>query len=186
MSTEERTPATAATTGTVQTLTPAQRFRTYMVERAARESAATAEDVSANQIDKIFAVDDDDPTKAIDGIFDAVSGGTIQGRDCVGLEVEIHSMRLQESDRFEGSSYYGNLDITVLGGPREVLTRTGLTIGAQAVFQTGAEIILAMVRAFEARDLLPVPCVIAGTETSSGFTVLKLSRLPERSTPATK
>jgi hypothetical protein len=166
--------ASKATEGTVSTPTPATRFRQYMLQRAQTESAQSGEDVSANQIDKVFAADD------ADSIFAAVSGGTVQARDAVGLEVEIHSMRMQESDRYEGSPYYANLDVTVLGGPREVLTRNELTVGESAVLQTGAEIIIAMVRAFEAKELLPIQAVIAGTETSSGFTVLKLARMPER------
>jgi hypothetical protein len=159
--------------------TPAAQFRAYMAQRAAQESAQNAEDVSAAQINKVFAGETEDD------IFGAVEGGTVQARDAVGLEIEIHSMRMQESDRYDGSPYYANLDVTVLGGPREVLTRNGLTVGGNAVLQTGAEIIIAMVRAFEARNLMPVKCVIAGTETSSGYTVLKLARMPERSTAST-
>jgi hypothetical protein len=173
----EKTPAPKE--GTVAKLTPAAQFRQYMAERAAQESAQNAEDVAATQIDKVFAGETEDE------IFSAVEGSTVQARDAVGLEIEIHSMRMQESDRYDGSPYYANLDVTVLGGPREVLTRNGLTVGINVILQTGAEIIIAMVRAFEARNLMPVRCVIAGTETSSGFTVLKLARMPERSTPGT-
>lgn len=170
MSDDKNTPATV--TGTAQAVTPAQRFRNYMAERAAAESAVNGADVAGSQIDKVFQATD------AAGIFGAVSGGTIQAKDVVGLTIEIHSMRLQESDRFEGSPYYANLESTVLGGPREVLTRAGLDIGASALVQTGAEIIIAQVRAFEANGLLPQAATIQGTETSSGFTVLKLAEPP--------
>lgn len=176
---DDKAPATTKTTeGNAVALRPADRFRAYMAQRAAAESAQSGEDVAANQIGKIVEAE------TADDIFDAVAGGTIQARDVVGLEVQILSMRMQESDRYEGSPYYANLDVTVLGGPREVLTRASLTVGASAVLQTGAEIIIAMVRQAEAKNLLPLDAVIAGTETSSGFTVLKLARMPERSTRA--
>lgn len=178
------------TAADVQTVTPAavatrpaDSYRAYMIQRAERESIGgdspeerrqAATEISASQIDRIFAGETEDD------IWDADSGGAIQGRDIVGLEVEIHSMRLQLSDRFEGAPYYGNLTATVLGGPREILGRTNLKIGSDFVLQTGAELILAKVRAFEAKGLLPVKAVIAGTETSSGNTVLKLTRIPER------
>lgn len=165
--------------GEVQAVSPAQRFRAYALDRAAQESSATGQDVSASQIDKVFQAE------TAEDIFKAVSGGTIQARDVVGLEIEILSMRLQESDRYDDSPYYANLDVTVMGGPREMLTRAGLTVGAHTVLQTGAEIIIAQVRALEARGLLPQRAVIVGTETSSGFTVLKLGEPPQRTVTAT-
>lgn len=180
MSSQSPARGTEEKTGTVQEMRPAQRFRAYMLDRAARESSTDAEEVSANQVDKIFAAETDDE------IWDADSGGTIQARDCVGLEIEILSMRAQESDRFEGAPYYVNIDVTVLGGDRAVLTRNGLTIGANAVLQTGAELIIAKIRKFEAKGSLPVRGVISGTETNSGFMVLKLARMPERTTATTK
>lgn len=177
---DDKTPATTnAVQGNAVTLRPADRFRAYMAQRAAAESAQSGEDVAANQIGKIVEAE------TADDIFDAVAGGTIQARDVVGLEVEIQSMRMQESDRYEGSPYYANLDVSVIGGPVEVLRRADLQVGATAVLQTGAEIIIAQVRQAEAKGLLPLRAVIAGSETSSGFTVLKLGRMPERSTPTT-
>lgn len=166
------------TTGEVTT-TPAARFRAYMAQRASAESTQAAEDVSANQIGKVFAAE------SAEDILGSVSGGTVQARDVVGLEIEIHSMRMQESERYEGSPYYANLDVTVLGGTREVLARSG-PVGSQIVLQTGAEIIIAQVRALEAKNYLPTKAVVAGTETGNGFTVLKLAPMPERTTTATK
>lgn len=164
--------------GEVQEMRPAQRFRAYALDRASHESNTSGEDVSASQIDKVFQAE------TAEDIFKAVSGGTVQARDVVGLEIEILSMRLQESDRFEGSSYYANLDVTIMGGPREVLTRSG-PVGANIVLQTGAEIIIAQVRAFEARGLLPQRAVIVGTQTNSGYEVLKLGEPPQRTVTAT-
>jgi hypothetical protein len=174
MSDDKGTPATV--TGNAVAPSPAQKFRNYMAERAAAESSVTAEDVAGNQIDKVFQATD------AAGIFGAVSGGTIQARDVVGLTVEIHSMRMQESERFDGNPYYANLDVTVLGGPREVLSRAAVEIGANAILQTGAEIIIAQVRALEANQLLPQAATIQGTETSNGFTVLKLGEPPVQAT----
>lgn len=164
--------STPAREGTVSKTTPAQAFRSYMAERAVRESATDSTDVAANQIDRIFSAE----TEA--DIWDADQGGTVQARDVIGIVVEIRSMRMQESERFEGSPYYANFDVTCLGGPKEVLARASLSVGASFVLQTGAELIIAKVRAFESRNMLPVRAIIAGTRTSSGFDVLKLAQVP--------
>lgn len=161
--------------GKTVAMRPADRFRAFMAQRAQAESAQSGEDVAAGQIAKIVEAED------ADSLFDSVGGGTIQARDVVGLEITIHSMRMQESDRFEGNPYYANLDVTVNGGPPEVLKRMALDVGTSAVLQTGAEIIIAMVNQAERKGFMPLSAVITGTETASGFMVLKLGRPPVRS-----
>jgi hypothetical protein len=175
----DKTVATPAHEGQVMQTRPADKFRAYMLERASRESSTDSSEVSANQVDKILsAVNEDD-------IWDADQGGTIQGKDVIGIVVEIRSMRMQASDRFDGSPYYANLDVTCLGGPAEVLARASLSVGESFVLQTGAELIIAKVRAFEAHGKLPLVAMIAGTRTSSGFDVLKLARPPSGTVTST-
>lgn len=153
---------------------PADRYRAYMRARAARMSGELGAEVTSQQIDKILTAETDED------IWNADAGGTIQAKDVIGLEVEIRSLSLIPSDRFEGSEYYGSMDATVIGGPAEILTRSGLSVGEVFVLQTGADKILAKVRAFEAKDRLPIRALIAGTRTQSGFDVLTLKPLPER------
>lgn len=171
--------STPAREGTVSKLAPAAAFKGYMLERAARESQADGSAVTNSQIDKILTAETDDD------IWGADAGGTVQAQDAVGMGVEIHDMRAQESDRFEGSPYYVSMNAVCLGGPSEILNRNSVKVGENFVLQTGAELIVSKVRAFEARGRLPIRAIIVGNRTNSGYEVLKLGKYPEHVTPGT-
>jgi hypothetical protein len=130
---------------------------------------------------------------SVDDIWDADSGGTIQCRDADGLEVQIHDLEYVRSNRPDIQSptgAYASMNATVLGGPRELLTKLGCQVGDDIVLQTGAEMFHAKIRAFIARNsegerTMPVSGVVTALETSSGNSVIKFLRLPERSRPGT-
>jgi hypothetical protein len=162
----------------------AQRYHTYMLTRAqAEDNKPAGPEIMASQVEKILNAETED------AIWDSDTGGTVQARDVPGLEVEIRDLRIVRSTREfedggENKGYYGSMNVTVLGGPRDLLTRHALRVGDDAVLQTGADLILSKVRSFEARELLPVKGVIQSTDTASGNTVLRLVRMPERVTQA--
>jgi len=169
--------ATSETTdGQVEKLRPAQRMRQFMLARAQMNRGERATDVLDTQMDRIIAAGTEQE------IWDADAGGTVQARDAIGLEVEIHAFEPVESTRQDietRSGYYISIQAVCLGGPEEILTKNGLTPGQEFALQTGAELIVAKVRAFEAQDMLPVKGVIVGVTTQNG-TLLKLRPLPKR------
>jgi hypothetical protein len=160
------------------------KFHSYMLDRARQETTTKdlADQISASKADAIFAAETEDD------IWNAGSGGTVQGRDAVGLEVEVNSFRSVLSTRQDienGNGYYISADATCLGGPEELLTKLGLRIGQEFALQTGADDIVFRLRAFEVRELLPIKGKIDGVKTQSGQTVLLFKRLPRRAVPAT-
>jgi hypothetical protein len=168
--------------GTVQQETPASRFHRYMLNRATQNRSSRRADVMDGQITKILAA------STADEIWDADAGGAIQGRDLIGLEVQINTFdSVLSTKTFEGGSsrgYYAQMDAVCLGGPADVMRRTGLTVGQDFILQTGADLFYTKIRAFEAADELPVRGVIIGIETAGGY-LLKFGRLPERTNSGT-
>ena len=160
----------------------ARRFHDYMLSRATEDSRdGDSTEIMATQVERILNADQDD-------IWEADTGGAVQARDVPGLEVRIHDMRVVKSSReftdgAPNKGYYISMNATVLGGPLNLLTRNSLKIGQEIALQTGADLIVAKVRAFEARNMLPVDAKIDGTDTASGNTVLRLVRMPERAMP---
>lgn len=181
----ENTPDTTdAQTGTVTQIRPAERLRQYVMARAAEGNPNRAAEVMDSQLDRILMATEDGDA---DAIWDADAGGTIQGRDIAGLEVRIYNLEFVRSTRADivsKTGAYASMDATVLGGPREVLQRTGLSLGDDFVLQTGAELFWCKIRAFEARQMLPMDGVVVGIETAGGNTVIKFGRMPERTVPA--
>jgi hypothetical protein len=149
-----------------------------MLHRADAESNDTVgAEIMAEQIERILSAESED------AVWDADTGGTIQGRDVAGLELRIRDMRIIRSNRSDivgGHGYYASMNATVLGGPRDILTKNMLRVGQDFVFQTGAPLVVAKVRVFESREALPVDALLVGIETASDNVVLKLDRIPER------
>jgi hypothetical protein len=175
MSDGSSTPAVVATR-------PAERFQQYALARALDTSGNRGTEVMASQMDRILdAAERDNVTEK--EIWDADAGGTVQARDVPGLEVEIHDLSFVASNRDDienNKGYYASMSATVLGGPEVTLTRAGLEIGVDIVLQTGADLIITKVRAFQAREMLPVKAVVTATRTSSGNDVLRIRPLPKR------
>lgn len=188
-------------TGTVANIDRMEQFHAYMRDRASLEAqdrpASLADEITAKNMDAIFAAAQKNlENDALDeAIWDAGSGGAIQGRDCVpdeggaGLEVEVRGFRADVSTRtFEdpetgednSKGYYVTVDAVCLGGPRDVLRKTGLSIGEEFALQTGAMDVILRLRAFELRDRLPIRGVLVGVKTASSNKVLKLKPLPRR------
>lgn len=158
-------------------------FHAYMLDRAQTETRPDdiADQISASNMEAIFSAETED------GIWSAGTGGTVQGRDAIGLEMEIRGFRAVRSTRqdIEGRGYYITADATCLGGPEDTLRKLGIGPGEDFAFQTGADDIVYRLRAFELRDLFPVKAMVGGVTTQSGQTVLKLRPQPKRARPGT-
>ena len=165
--------------GEVATAGLMDKFHAYMLDRARTQDDRGA-DVMRDQAERILTADSED------AIWDADTGGTVQCRDVPGLMVEIHSYEPVISNRTDienSAGYYLSMNATVLGGPDEILTRNGLTIGQDIALQTGAALLMSKVRAMEAGGYLPMRTLIKEYPTQSGNTVLKFARMPRIAQP---
>jgi hypothetical protein len=153
----------------------ADSFHDYMRTRAEEESGDGGL-IMATQGQKILEATTEDE------IWDADMIGTVQARDCIGMEVTVHDIRSVISNREDiegGHGYYISCNATCNSAPQEILAKTGVTIGQEFVLQTGADLITYKLRSFEARDMLPITGVISGTTTRKG-TVLRFTKPPVR------
>lgn len=149
-------------------------FHTRMLERA-RMSQDRASEVMAAQGEKILAA------STVDEIWDADSGGTIQGRDVPGTIWEVRSFEPVESNRTDldnARGYYVTLDATYIGGPRDVATQNGLVIGQTYALQTGADLVLYKLAMFEVAKAYPLRVMLVEVKTRKGA-LLKLVRPPD-------
>jgi hypothetical protein len=136
-----------------------------------------AEEVTAEQMQRIFA------GETLEEIMRADTGGTIQGRDCDGLEVRIYSIRRDLSTRDDldkTQGYFFTMPATALGGRKESLQKNGLEVGQDFTLQSGAELFCAKLAALEAKGLLPIDGVITSIKTRSNNDVIKFWPMPER------
>lgn len=186
-------PATTTDNGT-NTLDRMQEYRSYMFRWASdngTDSKELAQSISARNMHAIFSAETEDD------IWAAGTGGAVQGRDAVGLELEIHDYRPVLSTRvFDGEDeatrkgYYISADAVVIGGPADVLRKLDVQIGNEIAFQTGADDVEYRLRAFQLRGFLNpaegkfIRAVVRGIDTASGNTVLKLGPVPVRAVPA--
>lgn len=171
-----------------------EEYRAYMLRRA-QETGANSKDlaqaISARNMHAIFAAETEED------IWAAGTGGAVQGRDAVGLELEIHDFRPVVSARvFDGEDeatrkgYYVSCDAVVIGGPADVLRKLDVSVGDEIAFQTGADDVEYRLRAMEVRGFLNpaegkfIRARVKGIDTASGNTVLKLEPIPVRAVPA--
>jgi hypothetical protein len=172
-----------------------EEYRAYMLRRAqdnGTDSKGLAQTISARNMTAIFSAETEE------AIWAAGTGGAVQGRDAVGLELEIHAFRPVVSTRvFDGEDeatrkgYYVSCDAVVIGGPADVLRKLDVHIGDEIAFQTGADDVEYRLRAFELRGFLNpeqgkfIRARVKGIDTASGNTVLKLEPIPVRAMPGT-
>ena len=172
-----------------------EQYREYMLRRATdngADSKGLAQAISARNMVSIFAAETEED------IWNAGTGGAVQGRDAVGLELEIHNYRPVVSARvFDGEDeatrkgYYISCDAVVIGGPADVLRKLDVHIGDEIAFQTGADDVEYRLRAMELRGFLNpdkgrfIKARIKGIETASGNTLLNLEPVPVRAVPST-
>jgi hypothetical protein len=150
------------------------RFHAYMLDRAKTADNRSGE-IMRDQTERILSATTEDE------IWDADTGGTVQCRDVPGLMVEIRGFEPVVSNRTDienSSGYYLSMDATVLGGPDEILSRNGLSVGQDIALQTGAWLLMSKVKAMEAGGYLPMRTLIKSYTTQSGNTVLKFARMP--------
>jgi len=181
MADSKNPPAAAAPddvkTGEVVPYARVRKFDSYMRQPAPTENKDRAADIEDQQVQRLLDAETDEE------IWDADQGGTFQGKDCVGLEIQVNSLTVvlsKREDIVSRQGYYISADAVCLGGPAEVLKSLGLSVGEQFVFQTGAPLIVTKLRAFEARGRLPVKGVVTGLKTGTDNTLLKLRPLPVR------
>jgi len=170
-------------TGAVQSPTIYQRFHATMLERAqaTKDSGTLGQDVMESQISAILSAETEQD------IWRADMGGTVQARDAHGLEVRILDFRptISNRDDLENThGYYVTMSAVVLGGPSDILQKNGLVVGQSFALQTGAELFVVKVAAFEAAGLLPKDGTISAIRTQSGNDVIKFWPMPERTVPA--
>lgn len=147
-----------------------------------KADATDAEDIANKQIAALL------DAKTEDEIWDADKGSAIQMRDAIGLEIEImefHFLYGDDPGKATRSGTYISCDAITIGGPADLLRKLGTYPGDAVTLQTGAELIVAKLTALRHADALPAKAVIAGTETRSGNTVLRLVRAPVRTVPGT-
>jgi hypothetical protein len=157
--------AEKATDGTVAEKKPHELFVDYLGRRAEADAAGNdAFDITSKQIDKIFDAETEDD------IWDADEGGTIACQDYIGNLVRINSYRVMRSTNDE---YDAALGVWVL------IDCVNLETGDPVILNTQSPMIIAKLRAFETKNLLPINAKIDGTKTQNGNTVLRLKRAPK-------
>ena len=153
---------------------PADLFKAYLIQRAEQPlEGMDASDIEADQLARILAAETEDD------IWNADLSGTIAARDLVGSEVEIQGMNIFLSNNPDYETFLGvfaTFPCAAIAVPEEVSKKTNLSPGSEFIMSTGASGIIAKVRAFEAREMIPVKALITGVTTGRGNQVLKLSK----------
>ena len=150
-------------TGTVVSPRPHDQFKDYLARVAESTTGTRSLEVAQNQMDKILNAD------SAQDIWNADEGGTVNGQDMVDVELEIRGYQVAKSDE----QYDAALGVYAL------IDATRLDTGETVVINTGAPLIIAKLRMFEVKGLLPILGVIRGTQAKNG-TVLKLKPIPPR------
>jgi len=143
-----------------------EKFVDGLKRRAEVDSANRGFDIASKQIDAILAAE----TEA--DFWDADISGTVNGQDMMDIEMMVRAVTFAESS----DEYDAPL------GVYAIVDATRLDNGEECIISTGAPLVVAKLRAAEARDMFPLGCVIKGTKAGKG-TVLKLRPLPVRVTP---
>lgn len=154
-----------------------QQFHDLMRQRAGIESEERGEEVMTRQAIMLLAAEGTEQIERAD------MGGTIQGRDCGGLEITIKDMApvvstREDIDTKEG--YYLSMNAVCDGGDSDLLARLGLVVGQDFVLQCGALLFMVKVARLESEGAFPYKGIVVSTKTRSGNSVVKLGRAPER------
>lgn len=153
-----------ATTGTVAEMKPHEHFVEYLQRRmVADKDGNDAFTIAARQLDKMFTAE------TAEEIWDADEGGTIAAKDYIGKIVRIRGYRVMESTNEEYDAALGAwilIDCVNLENLEEVM------------LNTQSPLIIGKLRAFEAKNLLPIDAQIDSTKTTAGNDVLRLKRAP--------
>jgi hypothetical protein len=150
--------------------TTADNFRKYMGARAESEGANVAYEIA---IGNVAAVMDAAETGTEDDIWDADTMDMVSGQDLIDVELQINSFTVHKA----GDEYENPWGIYI------VVNSNRLSDGEEIIWNTGAINVIGKLRAFEAREMLPIQAVIKGIPASKG-TVLKLARVPKRAVQA--
>lgn len=170
--------STPEATGEIETITdakvvkngdtPADKFKRYMLDRAAIEGESMAYDVAANQVSAIMEAA---ASGDIQAIWDADTLGMTNAQSLEDVEQIIKSYTVHKSTDDAIETPWGIFVIVHaarMDKPDE-----------EIIWNTGAPLIISKLRAFEAVGAFPLEAVIRGTKASKGR-VLKLAPVPVR------
>jgi hypothetical protein len=147
--------------------------RARMVDNSSRGM-----EITANQVDKIMAAETEDD------IWDADSSGAISGMDLQDVILEVHSYDVAKSTKVsdDGGESLVNHYFLIQA------TRYDTKSPEDIVVNCGAPLVMAKLDAFRAKAAdvtdMKLMCVIKGTSTQGGNTVLRLARAPQLPTRA--
>lgn len=148
----------------------AMSFRDWLIREAEETSAMRTFKAYANQLERMLTADD------LDAIIDSDERGTHETRDLVGVHLDIlPGMDVAKSaERFAAPL---GVYVQFPARARSDYKRLGIKQGDDLLVSSGAPLIIGKVRTLNAGEYLPLPMMIAGTDTASG-TLLKLQRVP--------
>jgi hypothetical protein len=166
--------------GTVQVITSAGKeaanraaadgFKEYMIQRAELEGEGLAFEIASGQVAKILDAANSDNES---DLWDADELDMLNGMDMTDVEQRVNSFTVHKATG----------EVENPWGVFIVVQATRLSDGADVTWNTGAISVVSKLRAFEARGMFPLPCVIRGTKSGKG-TVLKLRPIPVRAVQA--
>lgn len=151
------------------------RFRSW-VKQQAEQNREDNWEVTARQLDKMLTAE------TFDEIMESDEGGTYQGRDLVGIEIEVPDQRFDyrpSSEEFDAAlgAYIQFTAIALMEYDEQ-----GIQPGETILISTGAPLIIGKLRTLQANGFLPAHLKIV---LGGGKGVLKLAKAPKRSVPST-
>ena len=174
---QESAPATTTSTtnGQIDVSRPTMKFIEFLRREAERQGESRSFDVMANQLDKILTAEDEE-------IMDADLYGTRQGKDLVGLELEIPDQDIRiakSSSEFDAPlEHYAQFEaIALIDYPD-----SRLSVGEQFLMSTGAPLLIGKLMTWKARNMLPRQALIFSVKAPEGY-VLKFKDIPRRAVP---
>lgn len=165
------------TTGNAISPSPYARFKANLAARAAELETdevarrARSEEIISSQANRILNA------SSVDDIWNADKGGTVSGKDMVGVEIEIRGYVLAPSDdEYEGSDVYVNIDAVLMQD------HEARHPGEEIVVNCGAPLVVTKLEMFRSVDAFPIEAVLRSYGKRG---VLKLEPAPRRATRST-
>jgi len=149
--------------GEVVPAKPHEKLMEFLARRAEVDGVNRSFEVASMQVDKILSATTDQE------IWDADEKGTSNGQDMTDVELLVQEVKYAKTSE----EYDADL------GVYAIISAIRLDTGEEVVIATGAALVIAKLRAMEARGKFPLECVIRGTKAGNG-TVLKLRPLAKR------
>jgi hypothetical protein len=168
---------TASANGAIDKNRPTGKFIDFLAREAERQGHTRSFDVMASQLDRILAGESEQE------IMEADLYGTRQGKDLVGLEMEIPDQEIRvapSSPEFDAPlEHYVQFTAIALIDYDE----SRLTVGEEFLLSTGAPLLIGKLMTWKARNMLPQKVTIKAVKAPEG-SVLKFVGIPRRAVPA--